>query len=377
MFIIAYSSINMDEEYKPEYRMIDVGDLKLDIGNPRLPKSLQEKGIEEEDILNYMLLDASLLELMVAIATNGFFPGEQLLVVKDPKDQKYKVIEGNRRFSAVTLLNHPEKARVMTTQVQALVEQMKRPAPKEIPCLIFDKEEGIHTYLGYRHITGIKEWKLLQKARYLFTLRTSLFKELSIPNAAKEIAKVIGSRKDYVARILVGFQIYKAIEDHAFFKIPTLDDTNFFFNYIADSLNKSNITEFLGVDLESEEPAEKLNLENLELWSRWLFEKVNGNRSRMLGDSQDLGDLNLILGHPEAKEKFINDNISLAEAKEMTGETDDRFMNAFVKALEALETADGLVVKVQKVYSGFEDDRRAMQKLIKKITAAIDQADED
>jgi hypothetical protein len=48
-----------------------------------------------------MLLDASLIELMLAIGENGYFPGEQLLVVFDPSDSKYRVVEGNRRLSPV------------------------------------------------------------------------------------------------------------------------------------------------------------------------------------------------------------------------------------------------------------------------------------
>ena len=88
----------------PEYIKIPLDKLKLDPNNPRLPKSLRVKGASEEEIIEYMLLDASLIELMMAIGENNFFPGEQLLVVKDMGDS-YKVVEGNRRLSAVKLLS--------------------------------------------------------------------------------------------------------------------------------------------------------------------------------------------------------------------------------------------------------------------------------
>src|SRR5690606_34699276 len=100
-------------------------------------------------------LDASLIELMLAIGKNDFFPGEQLLVV-ETKDNNYKVIEGNRRLSAVKLLNKPDLVSVQKTKIQQVIKEAEF-FPKEIPCLIFDKEEDIHNYLGYRHITGIKE----------------------------------------------------------------------------------------------------------------------------------------------------------------------------------------------------------------------------
>lgn len=118
---------------QPEYRKINLSELKLDSENPRLPKSMHGKS--DNEILSYMLLDASLIELMLAIGENDFFPGEQLLVVKDT-DGKYKVIEGNRRLSAVMLLSHPELADVQVTKIQKVLEEGKF-KPTEIPCLVF------------------------------------------------------------------------------------------------------------------------------------------------------------------------------------------------------------------------------------------------
>jgi hypothetical protein len=70
--------------------MLPLDQLQLDPENPRLPESLHNQ--EEQKILEYMLLDASLVELMLAIGTNGYFPGEQLLVAPDG-NICYKVIE--------------------------------------------------------------------------------------------------------------------------------------------------------------------------------------------------------------------------------------------------------------------------------------------
>jgi hypothetical protein len=225
----------------PEYKKIGLTELKLDSYNPRLPKSMHGKS--DKEIISYMLLDASLIELMLAIGENDFFPGEQLLVVKDT-DGLFKVIEGNRRLSAVMLLNNPSLATVQISKVSKVIEETDF-RPTEIPCLVFNEENDIHNYLGYRHITGIKEWKLLEKSRYLSELKTSSFRDLKLQDAAREIAKVIGSRKDYVQRILIGFEVYKILEEEDFFRIRDLNDTTFYFNYIADSLNKSNISKFL------------------------------------------------------------------------------------------------------------------------------------
>ena len=171
------------------YKEIDLSDLKLDTQNPRLPKSIRDSQPTEEKLIEYMLLDASLIELVIAIGMNGYFPGEQMLVVED-SDGKYRVIEGNRRLSAVKLLNNPDLAKVQKSKIQKVLRETTQ-RPTKIPCLVFDSEEEINKYLGYRHITGIKEWKLLEKARYLYSLWESLYADCSIDEAAREIAKMM------------------------------------------------------------------------------------------------------------------------------------------------------------------------------------------
>lgn len=157
--------------------------------------------------------------------------------------------------------------------------------PIEIPCLIFENEDEIRKYLGFRHITGIKPWGLTEKSRYLYQLYLNLFKGENIDNAAKELAKKIGSRKDYVKRVLVAYEIYTKIEDEGFYKIKDLDDTTFYVGYLVDSLSRSNISTFLKVDMSSNTPIEKLNKTNLKDLIFWFFEKNDQNKTRVKGTS--------------------------------------------------------------------------------------------
>jgi hypothetical protein len=358
---------------KPKYDTINLADLKLDSNNPRLPKSLHGK--DEVDIIEYMLLDASLIELMLAIGENDFFPGEQLLVVRDT-DGKYKVIEGNRRLSAVKLLSNPELARVQKIKIEKVLEETKH-RPQEIPCLIFNSESEIHNYLGYRHITGIKEWKLLEKARYLNGLRRENYSKMPINQGSREIAKIIGSRMDYVRRILIGYEIYSTIEDEAFFKIRDLNDTTFHFNYIADSLNKANINEFLGVDFTAEKPTEQLNGGNLRKWAKWLFEKNEQNRTRLIGTSGDLSKLNKILGNETARKAWDEKGFDLDRAYELTEDLSQIFSEAIKKSIEYLEQADNIVHRINEFYVELEEDLTSIRKLTVKIKNAKDTAEDE
>ena len=69
---------------------VEIADLKLDPDNPRLPERI--KGAPEKDVLNWMLSDATLIDLMASISQNGFFSGEPIIVI--PDKGKFIVIEG-------------------------------------------------------------------------------------------------------------------------------------------------------------------------------------------------------------------------------------------------------------------------------------------
>lgn len=356
---------------------IPVTNLKLDDENPRLPEYLFGKG--EDKIMDYMLLEESTLELIQAIGEKGFFPGEMLLVVEESKDN-YTVVEGNRRLTSVKLLNDPTLATAQESMVKKIVENAdKSHLPvRSLPCMVFEKAEDIHDYLGYRHVTGIQPWNLRQKAKYLSYLRKKNFDDLSLDEASNELRKIIGSKRPVVKRYLVGYEVYKILKDNVFFKIKDLNEESFYFSYIADSLSRSHITAYLGIDLESENPLEKLNLEHLKNWATWLYEPIEDTnkrikRTRLKGKSEDLNKLNSILEKDEAREKFIKQNLSLDEAFSYTEVHDKVFRKSIQDAIHNLEKANNLVFKVNEFYSSVEDELRELIRLSRSIKSSMDE----
>lgn len=349
---------------KIDPKRIKIQDLILDKENPRLPKSMSNKS--EVEIINYFLSDASLLELMLAIGINNFFEGEQLLVVEE--NGKYIVIEGNRRLSAVKLLHNPDLAKILKGKVKQVIDESKY-FPPEIPCLVFPSKDDILKYLGYRHITGIKPWKLLEKARYINKLKSDYFNDLDIQSASREIAKMIGSRMDYVRRILIGYEIYTVIDNNDFYKIKGLNDVEFHFNYIADSLSKTHISEFLGVSIDEEKPVENLNFQNIKEWTNWLFNKELPNK--IIGDSEHLNKLNNVLKYDKALDAF-RQGVPIDKALEFTDDYNERIENSIKQAISYLEDADSISHKVTFFYSNVLDDLKDINKLLQKIKLAKD-----
>ncbi len=146
---------------------VSVDELYLDPDNPRLPTTVDRSN---DSMLDYIARHFSIEELMQAIGVNGYFPGEPLLVV--PRERGgFTVVEGNRRLTAVKLLNTPEL--VAKRSIKCIADDAEG-VPKSLPVVQFNEREDILTYLGHRHITGVKAWKSLAKARYLRELFDSL-----------------------------------------------------------------------------------------------------------------------------------------------------------------------------------------------------------
>lgn len=349
-----------------DYKKINISDLKLDLHNPRLPKSKQGENASENSVIEFMLLEAATLELMMAIGQNDFFAGEQLLVVPDENDEgKYTVVEGNRRLTAVKLLSDPSLSKVKKESLQKICAEANF-KPTEIPCLVFDKKEDILKYLGFRHITGIKSWRLLEKARYLSDLKDSEFNGVGFLQACRDIAKMIGSSSSYIRRLLTGLSLYKNVEDEGFYQIENLNDTKFHLNYFVDALNKENLRKYIGVDFNEDNPIENLNTENLKIITHWWFEKTE-NKSRVLGDSEGLRLLDAVVDHSVALKAFKDEGATIYEAFDLTGEIDILFQKEIEKALSAIQRADIYSNKVDDFYKGIYEDLKTLREIALKI----------
>lgn len=329
---------------KQNIQFIPLEKLELDKANPRLPSKFKRGNLTKSDIVNWMLGDASIIELMLAIGNSGFFIGESLLVVEDKG--KFVVIEGNRRLTSTILLNEPELAEIHKKKIEKVISETSE-RPKELPCIVFNNREDINKYLGYRHVTGVKSWGILQKARYLTELKKE-HSTLSFSQQCRELAKSIGSRSDHVRKLLVAYELYESIEDNGFYKIKGLDETTIFFNYYADSLSRDAIRNFIGVDIKNEDPAGNINHDNLEELTKWFFEKNDQNKSRVLGDSTHLSMLDKILENPEASEYFRTGSGTIHDAYQLVSVSSDSFNHEIDMALAGLKRAQNIIHKVEK-----------------------------
>lgn len=279
--------------------LVDLARLRFDPQNPRLPREVDRSS--ETDVLDWMLRFGRLPELMASIAEQGFFAAEPLLVVPAPHDS-FWVVEGNRRLAAAKLLQNPGLAKSRQSVVREIVKTAKH-RPPALPALVYEERSEIIEYLGFRHITGVHQWDSLSKARYLEQMQVELVSQ-GVPSEElhRRLAKLIGSRADYVLRLLTGLQVYEKIANETLIDSDVqVEEDDIAFSVLTTALNYSNISEFLGMG--EEKSVDTIDPGKLKELTRWVFEKGPENRTR-LGESRNLSLLSDVLSSPVALREF-------------------------------------------------------------------------
>ena len=321
---------------------VPLDQLWLDPQNPRLP--LSQRGKKEEDVIDYMLREEGLLELMASIGERGYSPAEPLLVIKRDSGG-FTVVEGNRRLAALKLLNGTYTPSMRAKLVEEIIGAAKQ-KPSNIPAIEYPSRDAILSYLGYRHITGIKQWDSLAKARYLHDLynRAAGEGKSDLGGIYSSLARTIGSRADYVKRLLIGYKVMEYLNDEAYLGIKGMTEDDIHFSVLTTALNYENILKYVGLD--SLEPDKTLDVGCIKKYEMkeliaWLFVPVKEGGPRV-PESRALRDLNRILDPeaPEALQKFKS-GATLAEALVFTQAPNESFSSLLIEAIDNLKAAKG------------------------------------
>lgn len=352
---------------------IAVSDLMFDPENPRLPSTVRIKKTDddyENEVINWMLQYENVIELMSSIGEKGFFSAEPILVVENG-DGKFEVIEGNRRLTAVKLLNDPSIAQKKKITIADLMSEVAPGMiPTEIPSIKFEHRTDVLGYLGYKHITGVQPWDSLAKAKYLKQLLNTL-PEDSFSNHCKTLAKIIGSKSNYVRLLLVGVFIYDKIEEENFYEIPNLNEETFSFGSFYTALNRENIANYVGIVFANENPIDSLHNDNLKDISKWLFEKNSEGFTRV-GESRNLTHLNKILdpAYPKSLLAF-KEGKTLFEAVRLTNHPIEVFIKSVDDSLTNLKIARDYLHEITNPVQTIEDTLLEISKLSRMMRIAI------
>jgi len=326
----------------PVVEDIETSELHFDPQNPRFYRL--NNHTSEESVIQDMLDEEGVSDLMMSIGQKGYFAGEPILVTKE--NGRVVVVEGNRRLAAVKLLNKeisPPPRRIAS--ITQIIDEATEEAPTKLPCIMYPTRREVLRYLGYRHITGIREWDSLSKAKYLANIRDEFYKKLPLVEQMRALAKDIGSRKDYVAQLLTALNLYSNAEANDFFQLP-IAAKDVIFSYITTAINYKNITDWLG--LANREDTESPNLveENLKDLFAWMFIKNQQGRT-IIGESRNLDMMAAIVANDDAV-KILKDTSNLDEAFLYSDGPQEALNNALESALGKSQMAWNLLVKIEE-----------------------------
>ncbi|HEY4186935.1 MAG TPA: ParB N-terminal domain-containing protein [Polyangia bacterium] len=287
---------------------ISVEQLNLDRKNPRLSLDQRTANKAPNELLQIMLDEFALDELGHSFIENGFFRHEPLIVIEDKRGAKdkarskdtYTVIEGNRRAAALKLLvKGPEafgiKSQVFSDLHEAFISlpKNKQEALKSPTVAIVGGKIEVAGYIGFRHVTGIKQWAALEKAGYI----VSLVEEDMSPD---DIARVIGSKRAYVQRHYQAYRMIMQARDEELIDTTQVERQ---FGVFMRALQASGVRDFINVpppqgERLEEKPIKPASRKPFVEFITWAF--GTDKNEPLFTDSRRLTDFGRILRSPTA-----------------------------------------------------------------------------
>lgn len=350
----------------PKFSDFTISDLELDRENPRLPSRL--KGAEERDILEYLALKTNIEDLITSIGENDFFPGEAIVVTRSASESgKYVVLEGNRRLTALKLLQDVDLAKAISNSIADAVSRAKH-RPTVVPAYEVNSRNDVLQYLGFRHVSGVQRWEPLAKARYLRLLYQTA--EGTPESRYGQIAGEIGSRRDTVRKNLDALAAYEVIVESNFFNIPRLDEESFRFGVFYTALANPKIATFTGARDYNDRPTHPienphvLKTGEISELTKWMFE-IHDDGHTLLGDSRNIPMLAEVVASPAALQ-LLRSGATLDVARRETPDIQNEFIRNINIARYYVESAklsvssvEGNDPKVQQAISELESVLRA------------------
>ncbi len=336
--------------------------LEFDENNPRLPRRLQ--GIKDEgNVIDYMVRYGNIIELMLSIAETGYSEAEPLLVVENAGG-KYAVIEGNRRLAALKVLNTPVLAKVRLQSIRDVISNANY-IPDSIPCILYKCREDVLDYLGYRHITGVKEWGALEKARYLDQLYQIHIHDTPSDQIYRKLAKIIGSRSDYVFKLHTALKLYDKANDKAYYGAD-IKEEDIKFSWLTTALGYRGISEFIGLTDYNDHAIDSLKETCFEKLFTWMFFPGKA----VVGEVREISKLAKVIEYPEAV-RHLEKGSTLDEALLYTSAPSEAFMGMLTAAKQQLKQAKDAIEQLGEEPQEAQEILGDIEKLIKTIRGGL------
>lgn len=155
-----------------EIKSIKINDLLVNSENPRF-----ESVNSQTEAIKRLVLEQNdkLYRLAKSIVEKGLNPSELPIVIEDfQQDGMYRVLEGNRRITAIKILNNPDLidfSEFQKMRYKKLRKDFDEKKFEEIRCVVVENESEANHWIKLRHTgenngVGIVSWDRTQQKRF-------------------------------------------------------------------------------------------------------------------------------------------------------------------------------------------------------------------
>jgi len=308
-------------------KTVSLNQIYLDPWNPRFPERLDisegqitEKKTQEWAMEQMQRFDVD--KLMRSIKKNGFLKIDKIVArpIKN-KAEEYMVLEGNRRVAALrSLIESPEE---LEDHVKKSIENF------EVLVYTGEHEDSAWFFQGLRSLSGIKEWRPYQKAKFIADLVENT--DMSYREVAETYG--VGQREAlWMLRAYYALKNMEEDEEYGDYAKPKL------FSYFHDAaVKKRTIREWLGGW--SDEDRKFGNEDNLERFYNWI---VPGEDERPKAIAEEIRDnvskLIAVEGtHPDILRRWEDGLITLSQALSEVERAAPPVLDERIRKIESLK----------------------------------------
>ena len=320
--------------------IVSVERLILDHRNPRLTSA--DGDTTDERIIAQLYRAEALGELLQSIAANGYLDIEPLIVLQD--DERFVVLEGNRRLAAIRLFREPDlAARVskrgrVNIKVPDIPDLYRRTLDRVSVYLVASREEA-RSFIGFKHINGAAKWDSYAKAKFA----ADWYRNGAV--SLTEIAGRIGDRHDTAKRMVNAIYVLEQAQKAEIFRIDDRVNPRFSFSHLYTALSRAPYMEFLGLDSAwarydpNPDPVPDDRFDHLSEVLRWMYGSKEENVDPVVrSQNPDIKRLGDVLASAEGL-AVLRATGSLSEAHESTQPADRRFSEALLRARKEIREA--------------------------------------
>lgn len=317
----------------------DVEDLNLDPLNPRLGRHRMSINTSQDELLEIMR-EWVLEELALSyLESGGFWSYEPLIVIKDVLygNNCLIVVEGNRRLAALKMLKKASEGDSSSNNWTSMLDDREIPDGlfEDIPCVVVASRESVQSFLGFRHVTGIKQWAANEKSDFIVSMIDKS------EYTYKQVARKIGSNIATVRKNYLAYKTLLQMEEQIDSFDPKRADNRFAILYMT--LSTVGAQKYLQINLEVSpglncKPVPQDHLDNLKHFSIWLFGTTD--TPNIVTDTRQAAAFGKILESPDAIDYLIvTKEPKFDVAYRIAGGDEEETINYIRQAIYNIESA--------------------------------------